>query len=257
MTGVIPSNRETHNPQKRTTLTVKLDPAAQQRLLQLADLERRIAAGGDAPQQTEEDKELAKLTERRKRAQRSVASAKLAVTDMEAEILRIQEDERRLRARERDDKRQLTAETDKEKRRDLEHDRYAAKSRIADLMSELMECHNEVHALRGNYDRQVQDLEELDKKVAEAEVAAGAAPVPEDPAARADELRADLDAEVLAAYDSRRAENNVGVARFNGRSCSGCYMVLPAADRSRIAAAPADELPECPNCGTYLVRGVA
>ncbi len=34
----------------------------------------------------------------------------------------------------------------------MEHDLYAAKSRIADLMSELQEAHNEVHALRSNLD---------------------------------------------------------------------------------------------------------
>ncbi|AIG64478.1 Zn-ribbon protein [Corynebacterium atypicum] len=233
---------------------MRLDPQAQLKLLELAELERATVAQGGQPQVSPAQQELQRQEKLRERQVSVLASAKLAVSDMEAEILRIQEDERKLRARERDDKRQLTAETDPERRRDLEHDRYAAKSRIADLMGELMECHNEIHPLRDNVERLSRELEQIDERVRQArEQVAEEGPVASPETAISERKKA-FAPEVIAAYESRRSDNEVGVARFNGRSCLGCFMVLPAADRARVAQAAPDVLPECPNCGSYLVR---
>lgn len=233
---------------------MRLDPSAQRELLALADLERATQVAGQDIPATPEQEALAQAEKKLERERKALAAAKLAVTDMEADILRIQEDERRLRARERDDKRQLTAETDPERRKDLEHDRYAAKSRIADLMGELMECHNEVHPLRDNVERLETSVARLEAETEQARTRSEAAGAPADPQEEIERRRAEVDPEVLAAYEERREENEVGVARFNGRSCSGCFMVLPATVRAAINAAPAAELPECPNCGSYLVR---
>ncbi|MDO5684273.1 MAG: hypothetical protein Q4G46_15795, partial [Propionibacteriaceae bacterium] len=126
---------------------MKLDPTQQDILLDLATTERSLDVVGDSAFVTPEQKELDRLISEQARMRNAAGSAQMAVDDMEAEILRIQEDERKLRRRERDDKAQLAAETDPERRKDLEHDRYSAKSRIADLMGELTEAHNEIHAL--------------------------------------------------------------------------------------------------------------
>lgn len=233
---------------------MRLEPTAQQQLLSLAELERATAAAGNRPRTTPEQDELARVEKAHDRERAALAAAKLAVTDMEAEILRIQEDERRLRARERDDKNQLTAEVDPERRKDLEHDRYAAKSRIADLMGELMECHNEVHPLRDNVARLEASVAEWEEKVDRARKAVEEAEAPADPRDEIARLKEQVDPEALAEYEERRAENEVGVARFNGRSCSGCFMVLPASERAAIHAAAPEVLPECPNCGSFLVR---
>ena len=174
------------------------------------------------------------------------------------EILRIQADERKLRQRERDDKAQLGAATDPETRKDLEHDLYAAKSRIADLMSELQEAHNEIHALRANLDvhgAKVSDSErklEVLKRAAEA--AQEAAANRPDPQVRIGELREQLPADALAEYETVREENGVGAAAFTGRACGGCFIVLPPAEQNAVRNAAADELPQCSDCGSYLVR---
>lgn len=234
---------------------MKLDRFLQHVLLDLATIERVSNTGAQAvtPEQKEYERLQAELTRMREAA----GSAQLAVDDMEMEILRIQEDERKLQRRERDDKAQLTAETDPERRKDLEHDRYAAKSRIADLHYELKEAHNEIHALRNNRDvhgARVFDLERKVEVAARAAESANEAATHVDPVAKAAELRAQLPAEAVAAYEDRRDENEVGVAGFNGRVCGGCFIQLPSADRSRINLAPEDELPVCPNCESYLVR---
>lgn len=239
---------------------MKLDPTQQTTLLELASTERAIAAAGDRATETPEQQELDRLLTEQRRMRDAAASAQMAVDDMEAEILRIQEDERKLRRRERDNKAQLGAETDPDRRRDLEHDRYSAKSRIADLMAELQEAHNEIHALRNNRDVHGAKLDDLEVKIGAARRAADAAneaaDAIQDPAEHIAHLRDQLPEDIVAEYERQKIENEVGVAAFNGRACGGCFIVLPPADRSAISGAAKDELPQCPNCGSYLVRRV-
>ena len=211
-------------------------------LLQLAQAD----AASSQPRVRPEEQELKKLIDERKRLTDASAAAQLAVDDMELEILRIQEDERKLKKRELDDKRQLSAETDPERRKDLEHDRYAAKSRIADLLSELKEAHNEIAALRNNRDVHAARVDEANRKVEAAQRAVDA--LPEEDDVDVDALRAKLPDDVLSAYD------DIGAAKFNGRACGGCFIQLPPAERAEVLGEPEDELPTCPNCGTLLVR---
>ena len=211
-------------------------------LLQLAQAD----AASSQPRVRPEEQELQKLIDERKRLTDASAAAQLAVDDMELEILRIQEDERKLKKRELDDKRQLSAETDPERRKDLEHDRYAAKSRIADLLSELKEAHNEIAALRNNRDVHAARVDEANRKVEAAQRAVDA--LPEEDDVHVDALRAKLPDDVLSAYD------DIGAAKFNGRACGGCFIQLPPAERAEVLGEPEDELPTCPNCGTLLVR---
>ena len=235
---------------------MKLPQDLQSILLELATLERSQAHGGTPTIPEQEEYEKAQAAHAR--LVDASGSAQLAVDDMEMEILRIQADERKLRQRERDDKAQLGAATDPETRKDLEHDLYAAKSRIADLMSELQEAHNEIHALRANLDvhgAKVSDSErklEVLKRAAEA--AQEAAANRPDPQVRIGELREQLPADVLEEYETVREENGVGAAAFTGRACGGCFIVLPPAEQNAVRNAAADELPQCSDCGSYLVR---
>ncbi|OFK64107.1 MULTISPECIES: zinc ribbon domain-containing protein [Corynebacterium] len=235
---------------------MKLSQDLQSILLELATLERSQAHGGTPTIPEQEEYEKAQAAHAR--LLDASGSAQLAVDDMEMEILRIQADERKLRQRERDDKAQLGAATDPETRKDLEHDLYAAKSRIADLMSELQEAHNEIHALRANLDvhgAKVSDSErklEVLKRAAEA--AQEAAANRPDPQVRIGELREQLPADIVAEYETVREENGVGAAAFTGRGCGGCFIVLPPAEQNAVRNAAADEVPQCSDCGSYLVR---
>ncbi|TVU86685.1 hypothetical protein FQN05_00200 [Corynebacterium aurimucosum] len=235
---------------------MKLSQDLQSILLELATLERSQAHGGTPTIPEQEEYEKAQAAHAR--LLDASGSAQLAVDDMEMEILRIQADERKLRQRERDDKAQLGAATDPETRKDLEHDLYAAKSRIADLMSELQEAHNEIHALRANLDvhgAKVSDSErklEVLKRAAEA--AQEAVANRPDPQVRIGELREQLPADIVAEYETVREENGVGAAAFTGRGCGGCFIVLPPAEQNAVRNAAADEVPQCSDCGSYLVR---
>ncbi|ANE04474.1 zinc ribbon domain-containing protein [Corynebacterium crudilactis] len=239
---------------------MKLNPALHKNLLELANTFRAttaVSAPKTSPEQAAADAAVAELSRNRDAA----SAAQMAVDDMENEILRIQSDERKLRRRKKDGQDALGAETDENRRRDLNHDVYTAKSRIADLMSELQEAHNEIHALRNNRDLAQSRVKDTERKVAEAraavEEANNAAPATEDPATVIARLEEKLPAEALAEFYEQRLENGVGAAQFNGRSCSGCAMVLPASGISDIRNTPKDEVPQCPECGSYLITDIS
>ena len=225
---------------------MKLDPQQQVLLLELAATQRLHESSGKAPESPEQA-ELTKATNALARQRSATHAAQRAVDDMEREILRIQADEARLRM----------AATDPSTRKDLNKDLYTTKSRLNDLLSELAEAHNEIHALRNNLDlanQRLADAEQAFDAAQAAKDAAPAVPTAADREHRMAEIRQSLPADIIAAYDAQRNENSVGVAAFNGRSCGGCFIILPAGDIAAIRGAAADELPQCPDCGSYLVR---
>ncbi|MCS4490614.1 C4-type zinc ribbon domain-containing protein [Corynebacterium sp. ES2794-CONJ1] len=237
---------------------MKLESHLQPLLLELATAER-ISDTGIAPAVSAEQSEVDAAKKIRSRARDSLAAAQLAVDDMELEILRIQEEERKMRRRKEDSARQLSAATDRELRKDLEKDLYSSNARISDLTGELQEAHNHIHALRSNIDLRRADLAAADKRVEDAEKALenlGEDTTLIDRASRITEIRQALPADVIAEYEAQRLENGVGAAQFNGRSCGGCFIILPPADLSEIRRTPADELPQCPDCGSYLIRNI-
>lgn len=239
---------------------MKLNQQQQKTLLELANTERALN-GATTTRVTAEQEALDKALAEQTRLRDAAAAAQMVVDDMDNEILRIQSDERKLRRRKKDSQDSLGAETDEDRRRDLTHDLYTAKSRIADLMSELQEAHNEIHALRNNRDLSQSRAKDAERTVAEARAALEAAIIDaagiETPQEKIARLVEQLPVEAVAEYQEQRSENGVGAAQYNGRSCGGCAMVLPAGLISDIRNAPADELPQCPECGSYLIRNVS
>lgn len=234
---------------------MKISQHEQKVLLSLANLERTLDAG--LKKTLPETAEVAALIDARDAKRALAQSAQLNVSDTELEIRRIGDDMAKLNRRIKADKDGLGAATDIEQRRDLEHDLLAAQRRVSDLQQELKEAHDEVHALRMNVDRHGAELDELERKLAAAQRAEEAASEHDTAAERqaeAAQLRSGLPTEVLAAYDDQRGIFGVGAAEFTGRTCGGCHIVLPPAALSEIRATPADEMPRCPDCGTYLVR---
>lgn len=73
--------------------------------------------------------------------------------------------------------------------------------------------------------------------------------------ARRPEVASSLSASELAAYDRARSHfEGVAIARLVGHRCQGCHLDLSAAEMDAVKATPEGSLPECPQCGRYLVR---
>lgn len=61
--------------------------------------------------------------------------------------------------------------------------------------------------------------------------------------------------DLMRTYEGLRSKlRGVGAARLVGASCSGCHLVLPAAEVARVKREPPDALVFCDQCGRILVR---
>lgn len=88
-----------------------------------------------------------------------------------------------------------------------------------------------------------------------------------------DEVLADFDSQIAAASDERTSQvsdipealvaryerlrsklGGVGVARLDGRQCTGCHLDLSPGELDLVRHAADDELVECPQCSRLLVR---
>ncbi len=112
--------------------------------------------------------------------------------------------------------------------------------------------------------RQVEDLEreraEIDTEASRlcAQLAAAEAEIDREISveeqARAG-VASEVPGELLRIYEGLRSKlGGVGAARLAGSSCTGCHLVLPAAELARIRKEPPDALVYCDQCGRILVR---
>ena len=69
------------------------------------------------------------------------------------------------------------------------------------------------------------------------------------------EISATIASDLLALYEKIRARSGgIGVARLEGRRCSGCGLEATITDFNKYTGAPADELIRCAECDRILVR---
>lgn len=69
------------------------------------------------------------------------------------------------------------------------------------------------------------------------------------------EAAAVVDAALLARYEALRSRlKGVGIARFDGRTCQGCHLTLPAAEAEQVRRQARDDgVATCPECDRLLV----
>ncbi|MDO4928259.1 MAG: hypothetical protein Q3976_04270 [Corynebacterium sp.] len=236
---------------------MQIAPEDQRALLAIARILQNASV--ELPEISSEEEQQVEQAQRKLDSVRSgAAAARLAVDDMELEVLRIQKEEALLRRRLADDRKTLGATEDIELRRDAKHDIAATQARLRDLTSQIQEAHNELHALRQNVDHYGAKLDAAQAEVERAQRALDAAPEDTrvaDEAAHLERLRQQVPAAALAIVEQRFAENGIGAARLRGKICEGCAIALPPATVSRLRSLPADTMPECPDCDSFLVRG--
>jgi predicted nucleic acid-binding Zn-ribbon protein len=74
-------------------------------------------------------------------------------------------------------------------------------------------------------------------------------------AARRVPIVASLSADDLAAYErARRQFGGVAVAKLDGLRCTGCHLDLSRSEVDLMKNIPPEDMPECPQCGRFLVR---
>jgi uncharacterized protein len=178
--------------------------------------------------------------------------------DLDRDIRRLERDIEAVRARtERD--RTLMATAGAKQAVDLQHELDTLARRQQVLEDEQLEVMEQREAVGADLAHAGMVLAGAEQRVAEVGAHRDGALLDIDAAETGrrrarEEAVAGVPAEVLAAYEKRRARGGAGAALLRERRCGACRLELDRSALAELRAAPADELADCPECGAILVR---
>jgi predicted nucleic acid-binding Zn-ribbon protein len=240
---------------------MKASKAAQEKLLALQALDSSIIQLDHKAQTLPVSKILDDKTVAHATARDLCVAAETEKSDIKHELSKSEIDVEQVVARiEKDEKRLASGLGTPKELEQLQHELGSLAKRRAELEEIELEVMVRIEAL----DQRISSLsqerdalhEEVTKFAKEKEVAL-------DEIARAKNAtlsdRANLaqamEPELLALYDKiRTSADGIGAARLHAGRCEGCHLNINAADLSRIASLPEDEVVRCEECRRILVR---
>jgi predicted nucleic acid-binding Zn-ribbon protein len=242
--------------------TLKADPFAQLKLLDVQELDSRIDAIDHQLRTLPEIAQLKENEARRRELDDRSRDLRVSVDDLTSEQKKADADveqvkTRRERDRSRMDQGLITNPKDLER---MGHELESLERRITSLEDtelEVMERLEETQAALDAVTVELAASEEAVLTVTESrDRKAGVLRddregVVRERAAAVDGLPEDL----VKLYERLRAQKNgVGAAPLRARECGGCRLQLDASDLVRITKAPTDEVIRCEECDRILVR---
>ena len=233
-------------------------PENQRTLLDIADLDRRIAQAERARTKPSQAGRITELVAIRQEQLRELTSLTGTRDDVRTELTRLESDVKVVEQRRNRDAERLATATNPKDAQALEHELASLARRQSDLedaeldvMGRLEEAEAAVAAQQALLDTTTSEGSALTAQ-AKADVAAATE--------RGEQLVRDRAAvaqavapELLAEY-SRRATNSAGAALLTRGTCEGCRILLPSTDLNEIRRAADDLVVSCPECGCILVR---
>ncbi|MEV4098601.1 zinc ribbon domain-containing protein [Streptosporangium saharense] len=240
---------------------MKAAPAAQKRLLDLAELDSVVDRLAHRRRTLPELAEIDELSAKVARLATQVIAAETEAGDLAREQAKAEVDVDAVRVRaERDQKRldsgQVSSPKDLASLQSEIASLHRRQSDLEEVVLEIMERReaadaqatklsaerDELATTRGGAeDRRDAAFAEIDKEAGEAK-------------AKRATVTADIPADLLALYDKLRDQFGVGAAMLQGGRCLGCRTSLSIAEINRIKAASHDEVIRCEECRRILVR---
>jgi uncharacterized protein len=240
---------------------VKADPAVQAQLLEVADLDARIAQLTHQLKSLPEIAELAALAAEESERTNRMRDAKIRVDDLTKEQKKADADVEQVKTRRERDRSRLEQGliTDPKQIQAMSHELESLERRIGVLEDEELEVMEMLEAAQIELTKAeaalgeaVEQREDLEARRAEKSVTLEREL--EGARRRRTEAVDGVDAPLLALYDRLHASRGIGAGALRRRTCGGCQMALNPADISDIAKAPVDEVLRCPECDRILVR---
>lgn len=236
-------------------------PIETQRLLvEVADLDARIAGLRHRDRHLPEQETLDELRAERTAAAGGAARARIRLEDVDRARSRLLGDRESLDKRAaRADATELGAGSSAGDRRELANEKGAVRRLIEETEQALADLTEERDAAAADVAHHGALLDELDSRIATAEITRLHAM--DDLGAslgstqhRRAELVEKIPAEIFADYESIAAERGAGAGLLAGGRCGACHMELARSAVAEIAASPLDEVVHCPECRAILVR---
>jgi predicted nucleic acid-binding Zn-ribbon protein len=239
---------------------VKADPAAQRRLLDLAEVDAELTRLAHRRRALPEHAELTEAEARVRAGKDAVVEAETAAGDLDRDIRRLERDVEGVRARTEKDRAALAGSgVSARQAADLQHELETLARRQSVLEDEQLDVMEQREALGGNLDHARRVLAEAEEQLQGVTGRRDTALTDID-AAEAGRRRdreailPDLPADLLGVYEKRREQGRAGAGLLRERRCGACRLELDRTFLGRIKAAAADDVVHCEECGAILVR---
>ena len=236
------------------------EPALQQRLLQLAEVDAELNRTAHRRRTMPELAEITAAETAVRERKDAVVAAETSGADLDRDIARLERDVEGVRARVTRDQGMLAGSGVSAKQAaDLQHELQALARRQGVLEDELLEIMEQREAVQTNLDAARGELAAGEHTLADATArrddAAADLDAIEAGRRRAREpLVADLPADLLGLYETGRTKQGVGAALLRARRCGACRMELDRVEASRIKAAAPEAVIRHEECGVIMVR---
>ncbi|MGP8001709.1 MAG: zinc ribbon domain-containing protein [Streptosporangiaceae bacterium] len=240
---------------------MKASPEAQQRLLELADLDAELARLEHRRRSLPETAEAGRLEARDRELSDEIVALEATEKDLGREQGKAEADVDQVRTRIERDRGRLDAGTVTSAREleTLQAEIVSLARRQSDLEEIVLEVMERREAAQSRRTALADERSALADELAEVAARRDAAlgEIAEE-AGKATDRRASVAAEepgdLLNLYEKLRAQHGVGAAALRRGRCEGCHLSLNTVDLNRIRAAAPDEVLRCEECRRILVR---
>jgi len=240
---------------------VNADPAAQRRLLELAEVDAELARTAHRRRSLPELAELEQAEKDLRTSRDALVTTETAASDLDRDIGKLEAEIDQVRARENRDRGLLDSGSISSGKQleDLQHELATLHRRQTILEDDLLEIMERREALDADLERGRARLLQVEQQRADA-------------ARRRDEALADLEStearrlaergtllgqlpqELVALYERIRTQRGTGAALLRQRRCGACRLELDRTAIRRLLDAAPEEVLRCEECGVMLVR---
>jgi predicted nucleic acid-binding Zn-ribbon protein len=238
------------------------DPAAQNQLLELAEIDTRVRQADRRKRTLPEHQELQTRNATRLAIADKLVALQTQLSDQNVLLERTESDLNPAKQRlERDQKRLDDGQVTGQKAIASTMDEIAhLKGRISDLEDEQLEIMQVIEDATAESEKLTAQKAEIETKMRELiasrdEAIAGIDQELAELGQRRAQVTDRLPADLLALYEQIAAKQGTGAAKLLGNKCGGCGLQLDASNLTEINAAPPTEVFRCEECGRILVRG--
>lgn len=237
------------------------DPAAQLKLLALADLDKEIGRVAHAARTLPQHASIAELMKARQAVTDELVASGVDVEDLSVAVAKSEQDLGPVKQRLVREERRIADGTvsDAKVLRSLTEEVEQLKRRISDLEDAQLEVMGRLEDATAHRDRVAARKGEIDAKLRE-DVAARDEAVgqlrqdSQDLTQGRGPIAAQIPADLLKLYDKLRVSTGLGAAEFRAGRCGGCQLQATLADLELYRKAHPAEVVRCVECERILVR---
>jgi predicted nucleic acid-binding Zn-ribbon protein len=233
---------------------MKAEATQQRSVLELAGVDAELRRIAHRSANLAEAQRVEALQADRRAAEDRAAVLGIAIEDLDGQVSRFEAEIESVRQREDRDRALLDSpSTGAKQLTELQHELETLQRRQASLEDSLLELMEQREGRQAEQHGEHAAISALDNELGFAGQALDSAMAEIDSARAAqtekgEALRASLDPELVTLYE------RVGAGALQGGRCGACRIEIDRGELSRIAAAAADDVLRCPECGAILVR---